>query len=857
MKRSFFLMNTQSAGQHRFFGLIFGLFFALIVPQSLIFGQSASGSRTIVGRITETPSGAAVPFAAVAVKGNPIGTQADENGQFRLTLPLRADSLLVSAMGYQTSTLAVPTALFDQPLQIALKPVAALLNEVVIRAGDNPAHRILREIHAHRPQNDFGQLNGYEYEAYSRLSISIRDMAERFRRRKPVQSMLRTLEKKQGGQAPSSLPVFLSETVSKFYARRHPQRQKEHILKTNINSLGITDDSFITLFTGAGFNTVNFYQNTVSLLKKEFLSPLADGGRTAYTYFLADTAQVGLHTCYVVDFDPKNERDLVLKGKMWIDTASYALVQIEAKTDPTANINFIKQIDIDQTYETASGTAWLPEVTRFTVQVDEVIPNTFGATVDYLTTVRQPLVSQPKPVSFFNNPIEMAENRAESTPDYWQTQRQDIPYAEEHQQKRALLDTLRSLPLIRFASQAGQFVLNGGYLPLTKGLEVGSAFSLWAYNPIEGHRLRLGLQTNNDFSRTWQLAAYGAYGTRDHRWKMGGEINYIPTRHPLTLISLKSSYDLEQLGFRTEDLADNPFLRTTSRFGRYRHAFYQDETVLSVQRDLGTDFIQTVGIRYRHIDPLFPFAFRRPDADSQQPVVNSAFGGTEAFLEFRYAPGRLPSRRITKRRIQRRPTETAPTIGLRYTYGEASYEGGSFGEYHKWQLQLDHTLRWGLFGRTQYSVRAGFTPSTLPYPLLQVHVGNQTPFYNRNAYNLMNYTEFVSDRYASVSLEHKFEGLLTNRIPLIRRLGWRNFVTGKILWGSLRASNRHLMATHDAAGQPLTPVFSLSREPYLEVGYGVENMFKLVRVEAIHRLTYRQHPNVTPFAVKVSFQLGL
>lgn len=816
-------------------------------------GQPVSGSQTISGRITETPSGAAVPFASIAVKGKAIGTQADENGQFTLKLSHRADSLLISAMGYQTSVIAITA----QTVEVALKPVATQLNEVVIRAGENPAYQILREVAAHRPQNDFRKADGYVYQAYSQLSIRISQLAEQFRQRKPVQAILRALEKKQVGKPLTTVPVFFSETASQVYARRQPDRQKEQILKNNISSAGLTDDSFITLFTGAAFNTLDFYQNTVGLFKKEFVSPLSERGRIAYTYFLADTVQVGLHTCYEIDFDPKNERDLVFKGKLWIDTLSFALVQIDARVGATANVNFIKQIDINQTYETASETSsvWFPEITHLTIQVSEVVKNTFGATVDYLTTVRQPQVGQPRPVHFFDGEVQIAENSREASAAFWQAQRPNLPESEASEETRALLDTVRNLPVFKFIRRSGQFVLNGGYLPLTKGVDLGSAFSLWAYNRIEGNRLRLGLQTNNEFSRNWQLSAYAAYGTRDQVWKMGGEINYIPTRKPLTLITLKSSYDLEQLGFRMEDLADNPFLRTTSRFGQYHHAFYQNETTLSVQRDLGADFIQTAGIRYRHIDPLFPFAFRPPVQDTQQTA--SSFWGKEAFLELRYAPGRIPGRRVTKRRIQRRATVTAPLITLRYTYGTAAFDGGSFGGYHKWQFQLDHTLRWGLFGRTQYSVQAGFTPSALPYPLLQVHVGNQSPFYNRNAFNLMNYAEFVSDRYASVSLEHKFEGLLTNRVPLIRRLGWRSFVNSKVLWGSLSPENRNLIATNDAIGQPLAPVYSLRHDPYVEVGYGIENIFKLVRVEGIHRLTYRQNPNVTPFSVKVSFQLGL
>ena len=832
------------------------LSFLLLIGWGAAFGQAPAFPEIISGNITDKTSGQGVPFASIAVKGKPIGTQADAAGHYQLRLRQRVDTLLVSALGYPNTPVAVTAATMD----IALTPAAALLNEVVVRAGENPAYRILRSVHAHRKQNDYSQLNGYDYEAYSQLAININSIDDRFRQRKPVQAILQAMEQKQGGRPTSELPVFLSETVSHVYARRHPSHTKEQIQKTNISSVGITDDSFVAQFTGAGFNTLNFYQNQVSLFKKAFISPLAEGGRTAYTYFLADTIQVGQHTCYGIDFDPRNARDLVFRGRMWIDTLSHALVRIEAHVGSEANINFINQIDIDQTYDNASDSsrAWLPETTQVDVQVSELVKHTFGATVRYQTSIRRPVVGQPKPVAFFTTDIELADDRTQAPADYWPAQREQSQLSQSFEHTRALLDTVRSLPVVKAYTKTAQFLLNGGYVPLVRGVEAGSVFSLWAYNAVEGHRLRLGLQTNPLFSRTWQLSAYGAYGTRDRVWKSGAEINFIPNRRPLTLITLKHSFDLEQLGFRQEDVADNSFFRITNRFGSYQQSYYQRETALTAQRDLGADFTQTAGVRYRSMNLLFPFAINQTGEPSKPATNASSLLTTEFFVETRYAPGRLPIRRVTSRRIRRRPTETAPVVTLRYTMGNPGLSSrGVVGPYHKWQLQWDHALRWGLWGRTQYTVRAGYSPSTLPYPLLEVHLGNQTPFYNRNAYNLMNYAEFVSDRYVSLAIEHKFDGLLTNRLPIIRHWGWRSFATSKVLWGSLSPANRALIATHNATGQPIPPVYSLQQVPYAEVGYGVENVFKCLRIEAIHRLTYRHNPQATPFAVKASFQLGL
>ncbi|PQA56285.1 DUF5686 and carboxypeptidase-like regulatory domain-containing protein [Siphonobacter curvatus] len=821
--------------------MLWVLGFLLSVP---LHGQVSI--QEVSGQITDQKTGQAIPFASVGVLGKPSGTVANEEGRYQLRSHQPLDSLLISAVGYQTTRVAVTGA----SLSVALLPATATLSEVVIRAGENPAFRILKEVHARRTTNDFRQLSGYTYEAYSQLSVGITQMDERFQQLKPVRTILQAVPK----ESRENLPVFASETVSRVYARRHPQLSKEEILKTNISSVGITDDSFIAMFTGAGFNTINFYENEVSLFRKAFVSPLASHGRQAYTYFLADTTQIEGRTCYTLEFDPKQEHDLVFRGRLFIDTLTYALAGIDARLGAEANINFIKGIDLSITYELSPAQVWIPSLTQLTIQASEVVKHTFGARVEYATSLHHFTAEEPRNVRFFSTNVELAADRQQASDAFWQEHRERMP-SQELEKSRHLIDTVRNVPLVKKATQAAELVLNGGYLPVVKGLETGSVFSAWAYNRVEGHRLRWGLQTNASFSKTWQLSAYAAYGTRDQVWKRGGEIRFIPKRAPLTLVTLRHTYDLEQVGLRLDESGDDPFLKITNRFSRFRQAYYWGETVLAGQQDLGPNFTQTVGIRQQSLAFLFPIWL--PASETGVATLTNLWT-RELFIETRYAPGRLPNRRVNNRKVRQRPAETAPIVTLRYQYGTTYEPSGASSSYpsttyHKWQLQLDHAVLWGLGGRTNYTVRAGYTPSTLPYPLLTVHQGNPTPFYNRSAFNLMQYAEFVSDRYVSLAVEHKFEGLFTNRIPLIRYWGWRNFITGKVLYGQLSAANQRLLIQPE--GKP--GIESLQSLPYVELGYGFENVFRIARIEALHRLTYRDHPNAQRFAIKVSFPLGL
>ncbi|OZI06249.1 hypothetical protein BWI93_20750 [Siphonobacter sp. BAB-5385] len=809
-------------------------------------GQSPT--HEVSGQITDQKTGLGIPFASVGVLGKPNGTVANEEGRYQLRSSQPLDSLLISAVGYQTTRVAVT----GSSLSISLLPMAATLGEVVIRAGENPAFRLLREVATRRSQHDFQQQPAYTYQAYSQLTVGINKIDEHFQQRKPVQTILQALPKSE--RQSGNLPVFTSETLSKIYARHQPNLSKEEILKTNINSVGITDDSFIALFTGAGFNTLNFYENQVSLFRKEFMSPLSSHGRQAYTYFLADTTQLEGRSCYVVEFDPKRKHDLVFEGRLFVDTLTYALAGIEARLGPEATINYIEGMDLSITYEPTSTGVWVPTLTQVTVQAGEVVKHTFGAMVAYAMALTDFSVEEPRSIRFFDTEVELATDRQQDSEAFWQQHRERIPFS-ELEKNRQLVDTIRNVPLIKAATQAGEFVYKGGYVPIAKGLELGSVFSTWAYNRLEGHRLRLGLQTNARFSKTWQFLGYMAYGSHDKVWKRGGEIRFIPRRSPLTLFTLRHTYDLERLGLRLEQLADDPMLRIINRFGHFKKAYYLRENVLTAQQDLGPNFTQTVGVRQQCMDFRFPIFVPLTD---QSIARLGKLWSREVFLETRYAPGRLPNRRVTSRRVRQRPTETAPVVTLRYQYGTlyqpkglaTPYEATS---YQKWQLQLDHAIRWGIWGRSHYTLQAGYTPSTLPYPLLEVHQGNSTPFYNRNAFNLMNYAEFVSDRYVSLAVEHKFEGLFTNRIPVVRDWGLRNFITAKILYGQLSTANQRLLL--DLERKPV--IHTLQTLPYVEVGYGFSNVFRVARIEAMHRLTYRDNPRIQRFGVKVSFQLSL
>jgi hypothetical protein len=285
------------------------------------------------------------------------------------------------------------------------------------------------------------------------------------------------------------------------------------------------------------------------------------------------------------------------------------------------------------------------------------------------------------------------------------------------------------------------------------------------------------------------------------------------------------------------------------RFGQLMRPFYEVENRFQLQREVKKGIFTIFGFRTRNFNPLYDFSYReRPALGEASPLITK-FNTSEFLSELTFARDELAI--INDNERLSFGTTKSPTITFRYVFGAKSIFNSDF-NYHRLMLKYSHTLNLGYFGKTYYKAEVGGIFGTVPYPLLKSHLGNESVFIVSNSFNLMNNFEFISDRYAFARYTHDFEGLLFNRFPLIKKLKWRTFTTGKFLMGQLSASNQQINPSSDAI-----PFSSLGRKPYFELGYGINNIFKIFRVEAIHRLTYTDSPNVRKFGVKFTLELTL
>ncbi|UFH53180.1 DUF5686 and carboxypeptidase-like regulatory domain-containing protein [Spirosoma sp. KNUC1025] len=826
----------------------------------------------VTGLVTDANTGEPIPFASVALVGRRVGVVTDEQGRYSLIAKILSDSVAVSSLGYKTLRRAINPERLTQSVDFKLESAGTALQEVTVRAGENPAWRVLRQLRKNRSINDRRRLLAYEYDSYVKTEIALSHVTDRMRKNPLIRKINEAMSKHDSitdDEGHRLLPLLASESVSRFYFRTSPERKREDIRKTRIKGVAVDDAGLSSqLLGGTNLVSQNFYDNYIPILGKDFASPVGDNWRNWYEFFLADTTQLGDHVCYEIHFDPKRKEDLAFIGKAWIDTTTFALCQIETRIGDGANLNYVRGLTIEQELETtvdsASGSSstagWLPVSIKLVANLTGVGKQSLGMRAQVTLRNSNIIVNRPRSTAFYEQPIEPSDTVATTNDAYWQSVQRNLAGADslskDDQKTRQIIDKLRAVPAVKMAEAVGQVAVTGFYK--IGGVDLGPYPYLFAVNSIEGLRTRIGFRTNEQFSRNWVLRGYVAYGTLDSKFKYGAEIDYLFSRQHWTVAGVRMANDLERLGLTPELIGGNRMFYALSRFGRYRGAYQSHQKEAFFKTEPFKGVLITAMLGSRTFDPLFPFHYRaEPELGDQSPLrsdIYDAYWSVEARLARKEKYIMDGNERITL------GTKRAPILTIKYTRGSKSL-GGDY-NYQRITVRAQQTFRLGPLGRTTYLLSAGYTPSTLPAPLLFPHIGNPTPLLTTNTFNRMQFYEFVSDKFMAIHVQHRFEGLLFNRIPGIRKLNWRLIANVDALWGTQSKENQALDSQKPMPNGMRTIHFGTldPKVPYMELGYGIDNIFKLIRIQAIHRLNYlNDGPNGIPiksFALKASASIS-
>lgn len=804
--------------------------------------------------MTDASTGEGLPFVNVFFQGTNTGTTTDFEGLFILKTSAPQDSLVASYIGYVSRIRKIQKGK-EQIVNFQLVPDSKALEEIVIIAGENPALRIIRNAIENKELHNKSNLLAYAFESYTKIEVDIDNISPKFKDRKifkNISGLFDSLRMIQGEDGKPILPIFMSESLSEYYYRVQPKLSKEIILKSNVSGVGFGDGDVVSQLIGSTFQEYNFYDNYVSLFNKYFATPLNASVEYHYDYFLQDSGYIGNTYCYKIDIRPKRPQDLAFSGSIWITSNEYALKQLDLAIGKEANLNFIEKIKIQQTLERTDSSQWLPAKTRILIDIEDLSDSWAGMIAKFYSSNREFVINQPFDPDFYQEEILVEEQATLKDSSFWESRRHDALTSTE-QSVYAMIDSIKEIPTIRSYVEVVNILYNG--YKKVGPVDLGTYLWLYSNNNIEGNRLRVGLRTNGDFSRRWIFGGYGAYGFGDKRWKYAAFVHHILDRKRWTVIGLESREDIDQVGLISEDLSASPLFLAFTRWGTLNRPFNEVVRTAFFTREFRKGFTQTVKLKTRFFDPLYPFAYNLTPENPASTVRSGMFTASELLFESRYARDELFIQNDRNERVSLGARKW-PIFTARYILGIRGVLGGDF-SYHKFMFGISQTVKTGLSGRGIYDIKAGYIIGTLPYPLLQVHLGNESPFYNYLAFNLMNLFEFVSDKYVSARYTHKFDGFLLNSVPYVSKLKWRLFATGAMVYGGASEKNKRITGTQDDQGRTVASFNTFRELPYAEVSYGLENILRFIRIEFIHRLTYLDNPRANRFGVKVAVEFQL
>ena len=820
--------------------------YILVVALMTLAMTAAAQTTRVRGRVTDASTGEPVALVSIVFPGTTTGVTTDYEGIYSLETRDTVAVLEARLIGYQTQQTPVRTGAFNQ-IDFVLQPVEFDIDAVVVRPGANPAHPILRGVIREKERNDPRHLDTYACRTYTKMELDLANIKPRFRNRKLQKNFGFVFEHLDTSAVTgqSYLPVMISEAAADFHYRRSPALQREIIRASRIS--GVDDNSAIAQFTGHLHADFSLYDNYVELFKISFASPLSNAGLTFYDYYLVDSMQVDGRKTYKIRFHPKGVSTPVLDGEVNIDSATYALRSARVAMARGVNVNWLRHLTLECDNDRLGDSVWFPRRERMVADFS-ITKSDSSKIVSFLgsreVTYSDVRIGEPLPreVLALDNNVVIDEAVGEPDERLWDSLR-PYPLSDKERAVYSMVDSVKRVPLYRNIYTIINTVVGGYYN--TRYVGIGPYFKLLSFNRLEGVRLQLGARTTKDLSRRVRLSGYAAYGTRDERFKGGGTLELMLRRQLTRKLTLGYKHDVVQLGAGHNALAENNILSSILSRGNTQKLSMIDEAGAMYEHEWRHGRSGYLTARVQHMLPNRYVPMFRPDGQAVRAVDNFALG-VGLRLSWDETVLRLP---FDKDYLSTK----YPVLTVGFMGGLKGITRNSY-EYGRLEGRLSYRLSLPPIGYSRITVEGGHILGKVPYLLLKLHEGNGTYFYDQYAFSCMNFYEFASDTWVALFYEHHFNGFLLGKIPLIRKLNWREVLVFKGVYGTL--SDRNNGSLPDSRAFLLFPPgMSSVRHPYMEMGFGVENIFRLLRVDCIWRLTHRSRrpgQDIQDFAVNFS-----
>jgi hypothetical protein len=813
------LLGKSSLNKHWRLTIII-CFFGLT---NTLFAQN----RTIHGIVVSQTSGEKIAFASVSWKKSGNGCVTDSNGVFVIYPRLKEDTLIISHVGYVEYSLPVHARRNNDSLIVVLTEKKG--NEIIVNKKYNRGLVWWKKIVQHKSNNDPRRFRNFSCDLYKKMEMDLTNITpEAFMKvklLKPFQFLTGYMDSVSDNK--NFLPVFMKETISKYWLRTNPEEKKERIEASRTS--GMKNEVVLHFIDGLKLE-IDVYDNSIILFGKEFISPLSDDASVYYNFKAADTQYVNGRRFLHLFFNPRIAGENNFSGDCWIDYATWAVSSMQLKVSATANINYVNRLQIKQEFERTTNNNWIFSKNQFVAEISPLSKNKIAFIIRQ-SSIYQHINLQannaviPFPVDNSNDEVVLNDSAKNRNEEYWNQHRPE-PLTQNEKNVYKMMDTLNNMSLFRKYREAADFFLSGR--KKIGKIEIGPWYKWISTNQMEKVRLRFDLATSEKFSKSTYIHSYIAYGIGDNQFNGGLDFRHRFQGNGGYSIQASYLHDLNNGGTDKGGVGltqDNMFSQLIRKPGVPQKYYHADEYLFDLGKDWPSKFSAHVFFKrgsYETYAPLPPLK----DLSTNQKNIFSA----EAGINLRYAPS---EKKISNYRKDYRYFGNQPIFEFSWAHGIPGVFGSMY-QYNRLFAQVSQKFRIPRWGQIDYRVYGGrIIGEALPFMLLEVHPGNDLFYYSKQSFNLMNRFEYLSDRYAGFSIEHDFEKKLINLVPFLRKTNVRQFWNLKAVWGNLSASNK-ILNCKEYSGYAMQ---SLNGKPYIEIGTGLDNIFKYFRVDCIWRLS--------------------
>lgn len=817
---------------------------------------SASAQTKVSGYVFDETN-EPIAFANVIFKGSTIGTITNEEGKFYLESDESWSTLIVSFLGFEMLEIPI-TKRVNYDLKFVLKEEASSLNEVLIvtgkqskKASENPAIRILKKIWERKRKNGLNQFKQYEYDQYEKVEFDLNTIDSTVMKSKLFKGMEFVFEEVDTSNVTGKtyLPIFLNESVKKVAGDNVFNKEREDLIG-NKNS-GFSNNQIIIDFIDDLYSEYNVYDNYLKFFDKSFVSPLSRTGVQTYNYVLSDSAFIDNKWCYNIIYYPRRKNELTFKGNFWVNDSTYAIKEINLQASKSANINWVKEIYIEQEFEVLNDSVFLIKrdyfLSDFALNKKEKSRGVYGKRTTLYDNYQ---FNQPKEPEYYDKQVynydEDVYNRED---DFWETNRLEALNKDEKGVYK-MLDTLKTVKKFKRLYNLGS-ILASGYVEFPSiNMDYGPIFSSFGYNEVEGLRLRGGGRTYFGPNDLWRLEGFLAYGFRDDKFKYGISGKWLLDKRSRLTIFGGNRRDVEQIGASLTSSTDvlGRSLASSAVIGtgandkltniNLTNLGFSIEPVRNLEFRIDGSFRQLSSA-----SPTFSLDYNDPESDTG---ISSEVNQFESRLSLAF----YPNRQMTGYGVERKEkNDNFARLFAQVSRGDQDLFNSDF-DYTKVQFSYIQPWQVGGFGRITTSIEAGKTFGEVPLALLSVVPGNQTYFSIYNTFSQLDFYEFVTDTYTSAHIEHNFNGRVFSRIPFLKKYNLRAILSLRGVWGELSDENIALNNTGNPAEILLIAPDS---RVYYEYSFGVANIFKVLRLDFNFRGNYLDNPNARRFGVTGSF----